>query len=166
MSMRLIVSFILIITLGFKCFPQNYTRDFGIRFGKGFFVSYRQFYDEERAVEGFAGFSQNALRLCGFREYFKPLAPIRSQNLRMVYGYGVHAGISYTNRYKIFNQVYYHNWSWSPQFGVDGIIGAEYTASEFPILITAAIQPFFEYSLNNYFSLQPLNFIVVFKYRF
>jgi hypothetical protein len=164
--MKFVFWFILFVSIGFRSFSQNYTRDAGLRFGKGFFITYRQFYDEERAIEGIAGIARNSFRIGGFREYFKPLAPIRSQNLRMLYGYGVHAGISYTNKYEIFNRTYYHNWLWSPQFGVDGIIGAEYMASEFPFLISAALQPYFEYSLNNYFSIQPFNFIIVFKYRF
>jgi hypothetical protein len=164
--MRYIICLIFIASLGATCLSQNYTRDAGVRFGKGIFISYRQFYDEERAIEGFIGYSQRAFRISGFREFFRPLAPVRSENLRMVYGYGVHAGVSYSNKYQIFNRVYIHNWQWSPQFGVDGIIGAEYTASEFPVMVSAAIQPFFEYSLNNYFSVQPFNFIIVFKYRF
>jgi hypothetical protein len=164
--MKHTICLILLVFLGNGAFSQNYTRDAGIRFMNGFFVSYRQFYDEERAIEGFAGFSEKSFRIAGFREFFRPLAPIRSQNLRMLYGYGIHAGVSYTNKYKIFNREYYHNWVWSPQFGIDGIFGAEYAASDYPILMTAAIQPYFEYSINHFFSIQPFNFIVVFKYRF
>jgi hypothetical protein len=160
------ICLILILLYGGKLFSQHYTRDAGIRLGEGFFFNYRQFYDEERAFEALAGFTDNGFRIIGLREYFRPLAPQRSQNLRMVAGYGIHAGVTYTNNYKIFNRVYYHNWMWSPQFGVDGIIGAEYTASEFPVLISVALQPYFEYSLNRYFKLQPFNFVVVFKYRF
>jgi hypothetical protein len=156
----------ILLFVGREVFSQNYTRDAGLRFGKGVFISYRQFYDEERAVEGFVGFTQRNFRIAGFREYFSPLARVRSQNLRMMYGYGIHAGVSYTNKYKFLNQIYYHDWLWSPQFGMDGILGAEYLVPDFPILITAAIQPYFEYSITNFFSIQPFNFIVVFKYRF
>jgi hypothetical protein len=164
--MRFKICLTLILCCGGNLFSQNYTRDAGIRFGEGLFFTYRLFYDEERAFETLAGFTDNGFRITGLREYFRPLVPQRSQNLRMVYGYGIHAGVTYTNNYKIFNRVYTHDWMWSPQFGIDGTFGAEYTASEFPILIAVALQPYFEYSLNRYFKLQPFNFVVVFKYRF
>ncbi len=166
LPMRHFYSLVFLLALGINCFSQYYTRDAGVRMGRGFFLSYRQFYDEERAMEAFAGFSQNSFRISGFREYFAPLAPVRSDNLRLMYGYGIHAGIAYTNKYKIFKRVYYHDWSWSPQFGVDGILGVEYMASDFPIMISAAVQPYFEYSMNHFFSMQPFNFVVLFKYRF
>jgi hypothetical protein len=151
---------------GITWFFPEYTRDVGLRVGHGVFLSYRQFFNEEMALETFAGFSQNSFRISGFREYFAPLAATRSENLRLLYGYGIHAGVAYTNKYKIFNRVYRHDWLWSPQFGIDGVIGVEYTAPEFPVLISAAVQPYFEYSLNHYFSLQPFNFIILLKYRF
>jgi hypothetical protein len=164
--MRFTVSLIILLFLGLSSFSQNYTRDAGIRVGEGFSLSYRQFFDEEMAMEGFVGFSENSFRISGLREYFAPLAPVRSENLRLLCGYGIHAGIAYTNKYKIFKRVYYHDWSWSPQLGIDGIVGVEYTASEFPVLVSAALQPYFEYSVNHFFSLQPFNFIILLKYRF
>lgn len=165
--MRFTVSLLLLLLIGVSCFSQNYTRDVGIRMGNGFFVSYRQFFDEERASEAFLGVSEKSFRISGLREYFAPLVPLRSENLRLVIGYGLHAGIAYTNKYKILNRVYRHeHYSWSPQLGVDGIVGVEYTAPEFPVLISAAVQPYFEYSINQFFSLQPFNFIILIKYRF
>lgn len=147
-------------------YSQNYTRDAGIRIGDGFFASYRQFYDIDKAMEGFAGFTRRGFRLGALRECFKPAATNRTENLKFVYGYGIHAGVTYTNKFTILNRVYYHDWKWSPQFGIDGIVGFEYTAPEFPLLVSASLQPYFEYSLNRYFQLKPFNFIVSFNYRF
>lgn len=145
---------------------QYYTRDAGIRAGEGVFLSYRQFFKEEMALEGYAGISKNGFRLLALREYFTPMAASRSDNLKFMYGYGVHAGVTYTNRYKLFNKVYHHDWMWSPQFGFDGIVGIEYSVSEFPLLISGALQPYFEFSLNRYFLLRPLNLVIAVKYRF
>lgn len=164
--MKFIFSLILLLLIGLSSFSQNYTRDVGIRTGDGFFVSYRQFYNEELAMEAFVGFSENSFRVTGLREYFRPIARLRSDNLRLISGYGIHTGIAYTNKYKMLLKEYYHDWQWSPHFGIDGIIGIEYTASEFPVLISAALQPYFEYSLNHYFSVQPFEFIILIKYRF
>ena len=145
---------------------QYYTRDAGVRAGEGFFITYRQFFKENMAVETMAGFSTSGFRIVGLREYFSPLAMARSDNLKLMYGFGIHAGISYTNKYKFLTRTIYHDWMWTPQFGIDGTFGLEYSASEFPVLISAAVQPYFEFSLNRYFQLKPLNLVVAIKYRF
>ena len=145
---------------------QNYTRDAGLRMGEGVFFSYRQFYDEESAVEAMVGFSKNGFRIIGLREYVIPLMNIRSENLKFIYGYGVHAGVNYTNHYKLFFKTYYHDWRWSPQFGIDGLAGFEYTFPEFPALIRLGIQPYFEYSINRYFQLNAFNLVMSINYRF
>lgn len=147
-------------------FSQYYTRDAGIRVGEGVFISYRQFYSEEMALEGLVGFSRDGLRIMGMREYFRPFGKVRSEYLHFMYGYGIHVGIDYTNRYKVFGRTYYHDWMWSPKFGVDGTIGFDFEASEVPLMISAAMQPYFEFSTNQYFALKPFNFVVSFKYRF
>ncbi|MGD2034225.1 MAG: hypothetical protein PVF73_04155 [Bacteroidales bacterium] len=156
----------LIMFFCFEAYSQNYTRDAGIRIGEGFFASYRQFYDEGKAVEGFAGISRRGFRVTVLREYFKPVATDRTANMKFMYGFGIHAGVSYTNKYTVLHRVYYHDWKWSPHFGFDGLAGFEYAAPELPLLISAALQPYFEYSLNKYFQLKPLNFVIAFKYRF
>ncbi len=156
----------LLLVFCLSAHAQNYTRDAGIRVGDGFFASYRQFYDKDMAIEGLAGFSRRGFRITGLREFFKPMLTDRTQNFNLVYGYGIHAGVTYTNKYTILHRTYYHEWMWSPQFGIDGLIGFEYAASDLPLLISAAAQPYFEYSLNRYFQLRPFNFVVAFKYRF
>ncbi len=156
----------LLIFFCLNSYSQNYTRDAGIRLGEGLFVSYRQVYDVNKAVEGFAGFSKRGFRIIALKEYFRPVATGRTENLNLVFGYGIHAGVSYTNKFKVFHRVYYHDWKWSPQFGIDGIIGLEYATPDLPLLFSVAFQPYFEYSLNQYFKLKPLNFAVAFKYRF
>ncbi len=145
---------------------QYYTRDAGLRAGEGVFINYRQFFKEEMAIEGFAGISKNGFRLIGLREYFRPVAAVRSDNLKFIYGYGIHAGVTYTKKYTLFKRTYHHDWMWTPQFGIDGIVGIEYSASEFPILISGAMQPYFEFSLDRYFLLKPINLVIAIKYRF
>jgi len=147
-------------------YSQNYTRDAGIRCGEGLFVNYRQFYNEEKAVEMMAGISKDGFRAIIMSEHFKPVAKFHSDALKFVYGYGLHAGINYTNKFRFLNTTYYHDWKWSPQFGVDGLAGLEYTLPEFPLLIQVAAQPYFEYSLYRYFQLKAFNLVVSFKYKF
>lgn len=164
--MKYLISALVITFLCINSYSQNYTRDAGIRIGGGVFASYRQFYDTYKAVEGFAGFSKRGFRIVALKEYFRPMAVDRTENLKLVFGYGIHAGVSYTNKFTVLNRVYYHDWKWIPQFGFDGILGFEYATPDLPLLFSAAIQPYFEYSLNSYFQVKPLNFYVAFKYRF
>lgn len=156
----------LLIFFCFKSYSQNYTRDAGVRIGEGFFASYRQFYGEGEAVEGLAGISKRGFRIIALKEYFKPVFIDRTGNMNLLYGFGIHAGVSYTNKYTVLNRVYYHDWKWTPQFGFDGIVGLEYLPPELPLVFSVAIQPYFEYSLNKYFQLKPINLNVALKYRF
>jgi hypothetical protein len=164
--MRPLYFFLLFVFIGPAVYSQYYTRDAGVRFGEGVFFTYRQFYNEEKALEGMAGFSKNGLRVIIMREHFGQLAKFQSEGLKFVYGYGLHAGINYTNKFTFLNRTYYHEWKWSPQFGVDGLAGFEYTLPEFPLLIQLAVQPYFEYSLYRYFQVKAFNFVISFKYRF
>jgi hypothetical protein len=164
--MRLKATILFLFFIAAEASAQYYTRDAGIRAGEGVFLSYRQFFKEEMAIEGFAGISKNGFRILGLREYFRPVAVARSDNLKFMYGYGVHAGVDYTNHYTLFNKTYRHKWMWTPQFGFDGIVGLEYSASEFPLLISGAFQPYFEFSINRFFILRPLNLVIAVKYRF
>jgi hypothetical protein len=164
--MKPIYFLLLFVVLGPAAYTQYYTRDAGIRCGEGFFVSYRQFYNETRAVEAMTGFSRNGIRAIIMREHFSQVTKLRSEQLKFVYGYGLHAGLNYTNKYKFLNRTYYHEWKWSPQIGVEGLAGFEYTLPEFPLLFQVAAQPFFEYSLYRFFQLKALNLVVSFKYRF
>jgi len=164
--MRLKVLIILIMIACPVLKAQYYTRDIGIRAGEGVIISYRQFFNEEMAVEGLAGFRDNSFKITGLREYFMPLMISRTDNLKFLYGYGVHAGISYTNKYEFFNKLYRHSRIWNPQFGLDAIVGIEYSAADLPIQVSANFLPYFEFSLDRYFYIRPLNWQVALKYRF
>lgn len=164
--MRYIIIIGLFLVSGIEASAQYYTRDAGFRVGEGFFISYRQFFDESKAVEGQMGLSKDGFKVVALREYLQALNLARSSNLRFLYGYGIHLGVDYTNHYELFYQTYYHDWEWTPRFGIDGIVGLDYAASDLPFVITAAMQPYLEFSLKQYFKLKPFNFVVSFKYRF
>lgn len=136
-----------------------------MRFGYGFYGTYRQFFKEDMAVEGLAGFRDNGMNFTALREYFLPVLTEYSSSFKFYYGYGVHAGFSYTNKFRILNREYRHDYMFTPLFGVDGIFGLEYYVSEMPLMFSADLKPFFEYSINRYFNIQlELSFTV--KYRF
>lgn len=164
--MRLLFTTVLIIFLGTGLFGQNYTRDAGVRFGNGFLITYRQFYKEDVGVELFAGYQDRGMRVGGLREFYKPSFTKYSDNFRFYYGYGVHTGFTYTNQHKVFNRVYRYDWTFTPLFGMDAIIGLDYAFAEVPILVSTEIKPFYEFSLNRIFYMQILEVSFSLKYRF
>lgn len=146
---------------------QNYVRDAGLRSGNGFsLATYRQFYKDNRALELFIGYQYQGLRIGGIREYFKPALTKYSDNFRLYYGYGVHSGFSYTNKHTFFNREYRYKWTFSPVFGMDGILGLEYTFPEVPLLVATDLKPFYEFSLHRIFFVKVLEVSFSVKYRF
>lgn len=164
--MKLIYTSIILFCLSVGLYGQNYTRDAGIRFGKGVIGSYRQFFKEDMSIEIFGGYYNRGLILGGIREYYMPALTKYSDNFRLYYGYGVHTGFTYTNQHKMFNRVYRYDWTFSPIFGMDGIVGLDYAFSEVPIMVSADIKPYYEFSLNRIFYIQVFDVSLSVKYRF
>jgi hypothetical protein len=164
--MKLFFTTILFILLGLGVNAQNYTRDAGFRFGGGFSLNYRQFTKENVAMELFVGYQERGLRIGGLKQQFTPAFERYSENFKLYYGYGVHTGFTYTNKHKLFNREYKYDWTFSPVFGMDGIVGLEYYFHEVPILVSADIRPYFEFSINRFFHVKPFNMSLSVKYRF
>ena len=156
--------FLFIICICIK--GQNYTRDAGARFGNGVAITYRQFTKEHVALELFVSFYDRGLRIGALKQSFIPALQNHSENFKLYYGYGVHTGFTYTNKHQLFNRVYYYDWIFSPLFGMDGIFGLEYYFPEVPIMVSAEIRPYFEFSRNRIFWVKPFNMSLSVKYRF
>lgn len=152
------------IVLGVK--GQNYTRDAGGRFGNGFTATYRQFTKEAEAMELFINTNERGMRVGGAKHLFIPVLQQYSENFVFYYGYGVHAGFTYTNQHRVFNRVYKYDWTFSPIFGLDGIAGLEYYFPDFPIMVSTEMRPFFEFSTTRIFRVRPVNMSLSLKYRF
>lgn len=151
-----ILILILISTTALWC--QNYMRSIGVRASDGFYVSYRHAYKENMAVEAFMGYQDRAIRIIGMREFFVPALKQYSDNFKFVYGFGVHAGVSYTNKFKIFYREYKRDYyQYTPIFGLDGLVGIEYQVPEFPIMFALNLKPFFEFSTSQYYKLDAID---------
>ena len=164
--MKLLLLSILLFFFSIGAFCQNYTRDAGIRFGNGFSISLRQFTKEDVAAELFLSYYDRALRFGGLKQHFTPAFTQYSDNFRLYYGYGVHGGVSYTNKHKAFNRIYRYDWTLSPLFGMDGIAGLEYYFPDVPILVSGEVRPYFEFSTKRMFLVRPFNMSLSVKYRF
>lgn len=161
--------FLIILFLGFISISvkaQNYTRDAGARFGNGLSVTYRQFSRDTEAMELFVNFYDRGMRIGGMKQMFIPVLQQYSENFMLYYGYGVHAGFTYTNKYQVFNRIYTYDWTFSPVFGMDGIFGLEYYFPDVPIMISTELRPYFEFSTTRYFMVRPINMSLSLKYRF
>lgn len=166
MTLRNILTTLLLL-ISFTIFGQNYMRDVGLRASDGIYLSYRKFFKEDMAIEGFIGYQENAIRIIAMREFFEQVLPQYSNNLTLVYGFGVHGGITYTNRYKIFYREYRKDdYEFSPIFGLDGLFGLEYQLPELPIMISLTVKPFFEYSISQYYRIDATDGAFTLRYRF
>lgn len=164
--MKILYSLLLLIFVTAGLQAQNYTRDAGLRFGNGLSATYRQFTRETTAVEMFVNYHDRGLRIGGLKQVFMPVFEDKSENFKLYYGYGVHAGFTYTNKYKVFNRIYKYDWTFSPVFGMDGIFGIEYYFPEVPIMVSGELRPYFEFSTTRYFMVRPFNMSISAKYRF
>lgn len=164
--MRLLYTSIVLILFSLGVKGQNYMRDAGVRTGSGFYATYRQFYKEKKALEFYAGYKDRGLRVGGIQEHFRPALTKYSENFRLYYGYGVHTGFTYTNQHKMFNREYRYNWTFSPVFGMDGIVGLEYRFPDVPVVVATDLKPYFEFSVHRIFYMQLFEVAFSVKYRF
>ena len=146
---------------------QHYTRDAGVRGGTFPSIGYRQYSTDNNYSEVLLSLNRNAIRVTFLKEFTQPALHEFSQNLYFIYGYGAHSGFSRTERYRVLNRTYFYNhYRYSPVFGIDGYLGLEYRFSEFPFIIGIDIKPFFEYSINQFFSLFLYDTAFILKYKF
>lgn len=161
-----------IFTLAFIFAPsfllaQNYTRDAGLRFGEFFTATYRQYQEDDQALEGMLNLGRRGMTATVLKEYFKPLPGRGYDNLFFTCGFGAHAGFRSVNRYRVLNRTYVLEENRvTPLIGIDGMIGLEYRFAEFPFVLGLDVKPYFEYSVVQIFSLYLHSFGISLKYKF
>jgi hypothetical protein len=145
---------------------QNYTRNAGIRGGQTSGFTYRQYMDEGNAYEGILSFKQNGLQLTILKEFVQPYLTEHSENIYLVWGFGVHAGTNRTSSWEIFTKRFYDFSSITPLIGVDGFAGLEYRIREIPLIVGADFKPFFDLAGVRFFSISLWDFAISLKYNF
>jgi hypothetical protein len=145
---------------------QNYTRDISIKLGGSAKFSYRPMYNGEESYEFGMSFGNNGIRLMALKQFFTPAFISMTDNFDFVYGYGIHTGVTYHRTYQVLNRVYHVDDKFSPVLGLDGIAGLEYRMPEAPVIIGMTVEPYFEYSLNRFFTTDIFEFFIVGRYRF
>lgn len=151
-----------------KLYAQNYTRDAGIRIDNSFYATYRQYQDDDQALEGMLCMRRNGITLAIMKEYFQPfVARHVSENLYFEYGFGAHIGFRVMRKYKVLNRTYVlEERRFNPLLGINGLVGLEYRFPEFPFVVGVDIKPYFEYSVVQIFDLYLHSVGVSIKYKF
>jgi hypothetical protein len=90
-----------------------------------------------------------------------------SPDLLFVYGFGAHSGFNRIDQYRILGRTYYYDhYRYSPVLGIDGYLGLEYHFPRLPVVGGIDAKPFFEYSVNQFFSLHMFDISAIFKIKF
>jgi hypothetical protein len=162
------ILFLLILAfIAFELSAQNYTRDVGFRVGDFFSAGYRQFLEDDNALEGIISGGRKGAKLTVLKEHSIPALGRISENLHFTYGYGAHAGFRYMDRYKVLNRTYaLDEYRFMPLIGLDGLIAVEYRFAELPFIMSFDLMPYFEYSSIQIFNLYLNNLGFSIKYRF
>ena len=160
----LIICFVL---LSFNTMSQDYFRAAGFRGGYISGFTYKQFLDDEMAVEGLISFKYRGIQATVLRLFHRPALFEFSDNLYFVYGYGGHFGYTYSDKISFFfNRYYYDEEAFYPIIGMDAYFGVEYPVRNYPFVISFNYKPFFEYSIPGFFKVNLSDFAFSFKYTF
>ncbi len=117
-------------------FSQDYSTAAGIRGGffNGFTV--KHFLNESAAAEGILSFRYRGIRITGLYEIHQEA--FQEERLKFYYGGGAHVAF-----YNGYNSRWTGSRSNTAVIGIDGIVGLEYTLSEFPINLGLDWKPYF-----------------------
>ena len=130
----IILSVILLFSNCGLTFGQLYNTGIGARLGFFNGLTVKHFIQEGQALEGILATRWNGFILTGLYEYQRQFPDVN--NLEWFVGGGVHIGAWDADRYR-------NNDNISSAFGVDLIIGIEYTFDEFPFSASLDWKPAF-----------------------
>lgn len=129
---------------------QENLKQAGFRFGNTTGFTGRIITEDNFAFEGIFGFRNGGVQLYGLFETRKPLYLNRVENMFLYFGGGAHIGFvkwnEYDQHYDPYHGYYDDNYDWriGAAFGLDGILGMEYSFHAAPISMAVDFKPFFE----------------------
>lgn len=128
-------SIILLFSAGtLTSFGQLYNTGVGARLGFFNGLTVKHFMQEGRAVEGILSTRWDGFIITGLYEFQQPFADVN--NLEWFYGGGVHVGFWQAGRYHFDGEA-------KSVFGLDLILGVEYTFDEIPFSASLDWKPAF-----------------------
>ena len=129
---------------------QENLKQAGFRFGNTTGFTGRIITEDNSAFEGILGFRNGGIQLYGLFEARKPLYLNRVENMFLYFGGGAHFGYVRWNEYDQYYDPYHnyyddnYNWHYGAAFGIDGMLGMEYSFDSAPISLAVDFKPFFE----------------------
>jgi hypothetical protein len=151
--MKMISKSVLLIFLALwinQAVSQENLKQAGFRFGNTTGFTGRIITEDNFAFEGILGFRSGGMQLYGLFETRKPLYLDRVENMYLYFGAGAHLGFVRWNEYDQYYDPYHNNYDdyyddhIGAAFGLDGIIGMEYSFISAPISLAVDFKPFFE----------------------
>ncbi len=158
---------IILLILPLVLHAQEYNRAIGVRGGIRTGIVYKQFVEEDRAIQGILSFKKNGIQLTAIREFYDPTILNLSDNFYFSMGYGGHIGFLYSDEYRlIYRDFHYAENKITPVVGMDAYFGLEYKIRHVPIIIGVDYKPYFEFAIPRFFSLHLGDFAFNIKYVF
>jgi hypothetical protein len=131
---RIVLSLILVVSFAGISAGQDYGTALGFRFGTGAGVTIKHFISRNSAIEGLLLTRWSGFELTGLYEVHHEA--FDTERLKWLYGGGAHLGFYDGNRVEWGDPGYAYN-----IFGIDGIIGLEYSFREVPINLGLDLKP-------------------------
>lgn len=148
-----------------------FEKQVGLRLGVTPGISGKIIKNNKTAIEGIMGFRNGGIQLYGLVESYHPIIKTNTQHWMMYFGGGGHIG--YVNGYNRVRRwsnsagYYYEEQRVSgPVFGIDGVIGTDYTFNKVPITLSIEFKPFFELQDFRQFKVNFWDFGFGIKYSF
>ena len=158
---------VLLVIDSLPLISQEYDRAIGIRGGVTSGFTYRQFLDEEVAMEGLLSFKRGGIQITLLREIHQPGLIEFSDNFLFSYGFGGHVGYIHSDyHYFLTERYYYPQRRYLPVIGMDAFVGLEYVLRVFPLCFSVDYKPFFELFIPGFFHLNPGDFAFSVRFRF
>ena len=142
---------LILIVLGLnQAIAQENQKQAGFRFGNTTGFTGRIITEDNFAFESILGFRSGGLQIYGLFENRKPVYFNRVENMYLYFGAGAHIGFvkwnEYDKYYDPYHSYYDDNYDWhvGAAFGLDGMLGMEYSFVSAPISLAVDFKPFFE----------------------
>ena len=126
----LLFSMLFVLAISSQLKAQNYNKAIGLRLGYPNAIDYKFFMSESNAVELYLGLRYDGINFGGMYEIHKPLSD--AEGLSWYWGAG--ASLSFYSYYVDENET---------SFGINGVIGLDYTFQDAPINLSIDYMPTF-----------------------
>jgi hypothetical protein len=128
---------------------QVFEKQIGLRLGATSGITGKVIKNDRTAIEGLLGFRKGGIQLYGLIEKYHPIIKTNKHRWMMFFGGGGHLGyVNGYNRVRRWSNTsgyYYEEQRISGTvFGLDGIIGMEYTFPNVPITVSVDFKPYME----------------------